>query len=162
MLNYPDPFIHPNAYWQLTHDDNRLTERQKRQMLKAVGMDYDTEPKKTKQEMELSAQPKRTETRLFLISTSNIGKHTKQGLKRKYEQMEWQIDEIRFFSNSGVYRVGFGNRDKGGVLMTQQMMWCLIVPAVIWVSIKIISDAYELYYTVRYDKDKENGAFDDE
>ena len=55
MLNYPDPFIHPNAYWQLTHDDNRLTERQKRQMLKAVGMDYDKEPKKTKQEMELSA-----------------------------------------------------------------------------------------------------------
>ena len=55
MLNYPDPFIHPNAYWQLTHDDNRLTERQKRQMLKAVGMDYDTEPKKTKQETELSA-----------------------------------------------------------------------------------------------------------
>ena len=55
MLNYPDPFEHPNAYWQLTHDDNRLTERQKRQMLKAVGMDYDTEPKKTKQEMELSA-----------------------------------------------------------------------------------------------------------
>mgnify|MGYP006880149727 FL=1 len=55
MLNYPDPFLHPNAYWQLTHDDNRLTERQKRQMLKAVGMDYDTEPKKTKQEMELSA-----------------------------------------------------------------------------------------------------------
>lgn len=46
--------------------------------------------------------------------------------------------------------------------MTQQMMWCLIVPAVIWASIKIISDAYELYYTVRYDKDKENGAFDDE
>ena len=57
MLNYPDPFIHPNAYWQLTHDDKTLTERQKRQMLKAVGMDYDTEPKKTKQEMELSAQP---------------------------------------------------------------------------------------------------------
>ena len=55
MLNYPDPFEHPNAYWQLTHDDNRLTERQKRQMLKAVGMDYDKEPKKTKQEMELSA-----------------------------------------------------------------------------------------------------------
>ena len=48
MLNYPDPFEHPNAYWQLTHDDNRLTERQKRQMLKAVGMDYDKEPKKTK------------------------------------------------------------------------------------------------------------------
>ena len=55
MLNYPDPFIHPNDYWQLTHDDNRLTERQKRQMLKAVGMDYDKEPKKTKTEMELSA-----------------------------------------------------------------------------------------------------------
>ena len=55
MLNYPDPFIHPNAYWQLTHDDKTLTERQKRQMLKAVGMDYDTEPKKTKTEMELSA-----------------------------------------------------------------------------------------------------------
>ena len=76
--------------------------------------------------------------------------------------MEWQIDEIRFFSNSGFYRVGFGNRDKGGVLMTEQMMWCLIVPAVIWASIKIISDAYELYYTVRYDKDRENGAYDDE
>lgn len=97
-----------------------------------------------------------------MILASKIGKHTRQGLKRKYEQMEWQIDEIRFFSNSGVYRVGFGNRDKGGVLMTQQMMWCLIVPAVIWASIKIISDAYELYYTVRYDKDRENGAYDDE
>ena len=48
MLNYPDPFIHPNAYWQ-------LTERQKRQMLKAVGMDYDKEPKPSKAEMELSA-----------------------------------------------------------------------------------------------------------
>lgn len=55
MLNYPDPFEHPNAYWQLTHDDNQLTERQKQQMLKAAGMDYDKEPKKTKQEMELSA-----------------------------------------------------------------------------------------------------------
>ena len=55
MLNYPDPFIHPNAYWHLTHDDNRLTERQKRQMLKAVGMDYDKEPKPSKAEMELSA-----------------------------------------------------------------------------------------------------------
>ena len=55
MLNYPDPFEHPNAYWHLTHDDNQLTERQKRQMLKAVGMDYDKEPKKTKTEMELSA-----------------------------------------------------------------------------------------------------------
>ncbi|MGD6053386.1 hypothetical protein QUV15_22965, partial [Xanthomonas citri pv. citri] len=86
---------------------------------------------------------------------------TRQGLKRKYEQMEWQIDEIRFFGNSGVYRVGFGNRDKGGVLMTQQMMWCLIVPAVIWASIKIISDAYELYYIVKCDKDRDMG-FDDE
>ena len=55
MLNYPDPFEHPNAYWQLTHDDKTLNERQKRQVLKAVGMDYNTEPKKTKQEMELSA-----------------------------------------------------------------------------------------------------------
>ena len=55
MLNYPDPFIHPNAYWQLTHDDNQLTERQKRQMLKAVGMDYNTEPKPSKVEMGLSA-----------------------------------------------------------------------------------------------------------
>ena len=87
MLNYPDPFNHPNAYWQLTHDDCRLTERQKRQMLKAVGMDYDTEPKKTKQEMELSAQLKRTETRLFLILTSKIGKHTRQGLKRLKTQI---------------------------------------------------------------------------
>ena len=162
MLNYPDPFEHPNAYWQLTHDDKTLTERQKRQMLKAVGMDYDKEPKKTKQEMELSAQPKRTETRLFLILASKIGKHTRQGLKRKYEQMEWQNEQVRFFSNSGVYRVGFGNRDKGGVLMTQQMMWCLIVPTVLWITIKAVSDAYELYYTMRYDKDKENGAFDDE
>lgn len=71
MLNYPDPFEHPNAYWQLTHDDNRLTERQKRQMLKAVGMDYDKEPKKTKQEMELSAQPKRTETTIFDFSVKD-------------------------------------------------------------------------------------------
>ena len=44
--------------------------------------------------------------------------------------------------------------------MTQQMMWCLIVPAVIWASIKIISEAYELYYIVKCDKD--NRGFDDE
>ena len=54
MLNYPDPFIHPNAYWQLTHDDSRLTERQKRQMLKAVGMDYDTEPKPSDEDLLLN------------------------------------------------------------------------------------------------------------
>lgn len=96
-----------------------------------------------------------------MILTSKIGKHTRQGLKRKYEQMEWQNEQVRFFSNSGVFGVGFGNRDKGGVLMTQQMMWCLIVPAVIWASIKIISDAYELYYIVKCDKDREIG-FDDE
>ena len=58
MLNYPDPFEHPNAYCQLTHDDKTLTERQKRQMLKAVGMDYDKEPKPSKAEMELSAWEK--------------------------------------------------------------------------------------------------------
>lgn len=46
--------------------------------------------------------------------------------------------------------------------MTQQMMWCLIVPAVIWASIKIISGAYELYYIVKCDKDRENGELDDE
>ena len=55
MLNYPDPFEHPNAYWQLTLDDKTLTERQKRQMLKAVSMDYDKEPKPSKAEMELIA-----------------------------------------------------------------------------------------------------------
>ena len=55
MLNYPDPFEHPNAYWQLTHDDCRLTEIQKRKILKTVGMDYDREPKPSKAEMELSA-----------------------------------------------------------------------------------------------------------
>ncbi len=31
---------------------------------------------------------------------------TRQGLKRKYEQMEWQNEQIRFFSNSGVFGVG--------------------------------------------------------
>lgn len=76
--------------------------------------------------------------------------------------MGWQNDEIRFFSNSGVFGIGFSSCDKGGVLMTQQMMWCLIVPAVIWASIKIISGAYELYYTVRYDKDRDMGFDDDE
>lgn len=55
MLNYPDPFEHPNAYWQLTHDDCRLTEIQKRKILKTVGMDYDKEPKPSKAEVELSA-----------------------------------------------------------------------------------------------------------
>ena len=55
MLNYPDPFEHPNAYWYLTHDDKTLNERQKRQMLKTVGMDYDKEPKPSKAEMELTA-----------------------------------------------------------------------------------------------------------
>ena len=87
MLNYPDPFIHPNAYWHLTHNDWRLTERQKQKILEDAYLDYDTEPKKTKQEMELSAQPKRTETRLFLILASKIGKHTRQGLKRLKTQM---------------------------------------------------------------------------
>ena len=38
-------------------------------------------------EMELRAQLKRTETRLFLILTSKIGKHTRQGLKRLKTQM---------------------------------------------------------------------------
>lgn len=28
-------------------------------------------------------------------------------------------EQIRFFSNSGVFGVGFGNRDKGGVLMNK-------------------------------------------
>ena len=55
MLNYPDPFEHPNAYWHLTHNDWRLTERQKQKILEDAYLDYDTEPKKTKQEMELSA-----------------------------------------------------------------------------------------------------------
>ena len=57
-----------------------------------------------------------------MILASKIGKHTKQGLKRKYEQIERQNDEIRFFSNSGFYRVGFGNRDKGGVLMMDELI----------------------------------------
>ena len=96
-----------------------------------------------------------------MILASKIGKHTRQGLKRKYEQMEWKNEQIRFSSNSGVFGVGFINRDKGGVLMTEQMMWRLIVPAVIWASIKIISDAYELYYIVKCDKDRDMG-FDDE
>ena len=38
-------------------------------------------------EMELSAWQKRTEIRLFLILTSKIGKHTRQGLKRLKTQM---------------------------------------------------------------------------
>ena len=70
-------------------------------------------------------------------------------------------EQIRFSSNSGVFGVGFGGRDKGGVLMTEQMMWCLIVPAVIWASIKIISDAYELYYIVKCDKDRDMGVDDE-
>lgn len=74
--------------------------------------------------------------------------------------MEWQNEQIRFSSNSGVFGVGNNGNYQGGVLMTQQMMWCLIVPAVRWASIKIISDAYELYYTMRYDKDRE--SYDDE
>ena len=76
--------------------------------------------------------------------------------------MEWQNEQIRFFSNSGVFGIGGNGNYQGGERMTQQMMWCLIVPAVIWASIKIISDAYELYYIVKCDKDRENGAFDDE
>ena len=31
--------------------------------------------------------------------------------------MEWQNEQVRFFSNSGVFGVGFISRDKGGVLM---------------------------------------------
>ena len=79
----------------------------------------------------------------------------------KYEQMEWQNEQIRFSSNSGVFGVGNNGNYQGGVLMTQQMMWCLIVPAVIWASIKIISDAYELYYIVKCDKDREMGLDDE-
>ena len=97
-----------------------------------------------------------------MILTSKIGKHTRQGLKRNTAQIEYQNEQIRFFSNSGVFGVGGNGNYQGGVLMTEQMMWCLIVPAVIWASIKIISDAYELYYIVKCDKDRENGAFDDE
>ena len=44
---------HPNAYWQLTHDDCRLTEIQKRKILKTVGMDYDRQPKPSKAELEM-------------------------------------------------------------------------------------------------------------
>ena len=44
--------------------------------------------------------------------------------------------------------------------MTEQMMWCLIVPTVLWITIKAVSEAYDLYYTMRYDKD--NRGFDDE
>ena len=32
--------------------------------------------------------------------------------------MEWKNEQIRFSSNSGVHRVCFGNRDKGGERMT--------------------------------------------
>lgn len=54
---------------------------------------------------------KLTETRLFLILASKIGKHTRQGLKRLKTQirrggMEWQNEQIRFSSNSGVFGVG--------------------------------------------------------
>ena len=96
-----------------------------------------------------------------MILALKIGKHTKQGLKRKYEQMEWQNEQIRFSSNSGVFGVGGNGNYQGGVLMTQQMMWCLIVPTVLWITIKAVSDAYELYYIVKCDKDRDMG-FDDE
>lgn len=33
--------------------------------------------------------------------------------------MEWQNEQVRFSSNSGVFGVGFGNRYKGGVLMNK-------------------------------------------
>ena len=36
--------------------------------------------------------------------------------------MEWQNEQIRFSSSSGVYRVGFGNRDKVGVLMKMDLL----------------------------------------
>ena len=41
MLNYADPFEHPNAYWHLTHKDWRLTERQKQKILEDAYLDYD-------------------------------------------------------------------------------------------------------------------------
>ena len=75
--------------------------------------------------------------------------------------MEWKNDEIRFFSNSGFYLVGVDGNYQGGFLMTQQMMWCLIVPTVLWITIKAVSDAYELYYIVKCDKDRDM-EFDDE
>ena len=38
----------------------------------------------------------------------------------------------------------------------------LVLAVVIWASIKIISDAYELYYIVKCDKDRDMGFDDDE
>lgn len=46
--------------------------------------------------------------------------------------------------------------------MTEQMMCSLIVPIVLWISLKIVSDAYELYYTVKCGKDRDMGFDDDE
>ena len=76
-----------------------------------------------------------------MILASKIGKHTRQGLKRKYEQMEWQNEQIRFFSNSGVFGVGFGNRDKGGVLMSKFYLQVKRQPKFRWVN-----DKYTRHY----------------
>ena len=45
MINYPDPFLHPLAYWQLTMKDVTLSYSQKQQMLATVGMGVDKPPR---------------------------------------------------------------------------------------------------------------------
>ena len=67
MLNYPDPIEHPNAYWQLTHDDNRLTERQKTTNVKSGRYGLRQRAEKDKNRDGVKSVAKRTETRLFLI-----------------------------------------------------------------------------------------------
>ena len=69
-------------------------------------------------------------------------------------------EQVRFSSNSGVYRVGFGNRDKGGVLMTQQMIWCLVLPIALVVSAYavrlIVLTVIDWNYNKQGDYDDEN------
>lgn len=53
MLNYPDPFEHPNAYWRLTMSDDRLNHFEKVKILKAAGLKIDEEPKPSGEEIRL-------------------------------------------------------------------------------------------------------------
>ena len=75
--------------------------------------------------------------------------------------MEWQNEQIRFFSNSGVFGVGGNGNYQGGVLMTQQMMWCLIVPLSFWAWAKAINELYDFYQQLKWDK-QDSDFYDDE
>lgn len=45
--------------------------------------------------------------------------------------------------------------------MTQQMMWCLIVPLSFWAWAKAINELYDFYQQLKWDK-QDSDFYDDE